>query len=129
MLAVARGLESAMQYRRPFLRASCSLCTTLRASDVPKANVRRISLSPGANNCGMMEPMTPLDKTLKRALLIKGVDYVITLSPDTLKLTQTGKRLGLTLKWADLISGESALAIALQASVGRFNVRATQKKR
>jgi hypothetical protein len=65
--------------------------------------------------------MTPLDKTLKRALVIDGVGYVITLSPDTLKLTQRGKRLGLTLKWADLVNGESALAIALQASVGRFD--------
>jgi hypothetical protein len=64
--------------------------------------------------------MTPLDKTLKRALVIDGVDYVITLSPDTLKLTQRGKRLGLTLKWVDIISGESALAVALQASVGRL---------
>jgi hypothetical protein len=71
--------------------------------------------------------MTPLDKTLKRALVINGVNYVITLSPDTLKLTQRGKRLGVALKWADIISGESALAVALQASVGRFNVRTAQK--
>jgi hypothetical protein len=73
--------------------------------------------------------MTPLDKTLKRALVINGVDYVIALSPDSLKLTQRGKRLGLILKWTDIISGESALAVALQASVGRFNRRSTQKKR
>jgi hypothetical protein len=65
--------------------------------------------------------MTPLDKTLKRALAINGVDYVITLSPDSLKITQKGKRLGATLKWADIISGESGLAVALQASMGRFN--------
>jgi len=71
--------------------------------------------------------MTPLDKTLKRALVINGVHYVITLSPDTLKLTQKGQRLGLSLKWADIISGESALAVALQASVGRFNVHTVQK--
>jgi hypothetical protein len=64
--------------------------------------------------------MTPLNKTLKRALVIDGIDYVITLTPDALKLTQRGKRLGLALKWADMISGDSALAVALQASVGRL---------
>jgi hypothetical protein len=65
--------------------------------------------------------MTPLDKTLKRALSIKGVDFVVTLSPDALKLTRKGKRLGVELKWEDITSGESALAVALRASVGRFD--------
>jgi hypothetical protein len=64
--------------------------------------------------------MTPLEKTLKRELRINGRDYVVTLSPDALKFTEKGHRLGLELPWADLISGDSALAIALQASVGRF---------
>src|ERR1700687_1231212 len=64
--------------------------------------------------------MTPLEKTLKRALRINGRDYVVTLSPDSLKITEKGHRLGLELPWADLISGDSALAIALQASVGRL---------
>lgn len=64
--------------------------------------------------------MTPLDKTLKRTLRIGGRDYVITLTPAALKLTGKGRRLGLELAWADLISGETALAIALQASVGRL---------
>jgi hypothetical protein len=64
--------------------------------------------------------MTPLDKSLKRALNIKGRDYVITLSPDALKITEKGHRLGLELKWAELISGESALAVALHASLGKF---------
>jgi len=64
--------------------------------------------------------MTPLEKTLKRAFRINGRDYVVTLSPDSLKITEKGHRLGLELPWTDLISGDSALAIALQASVGRF---------
>jgi len=64
--------------------------------------------------------MTPLEKTLKRALRIGGRDYVVTLTPDFLKITDKGHRLGLELPWADLISGQSALAIALQASVGRL---------
>lgn len=64
--------------------------------------------------------MTPLDKTLKRALKINGRDYVITLTPDALKVTAKGHRIGIDLKWADLISGESALAVALHASLGKF---------
>jgi hypothetical protein len=64
--------------------------------------------------------MTPLEKTLKRALRFGGRDYVVTLTPDALKITEKGHRLGLELPWADLISGDTALAIALQASVGRL---------
>jgi hypothetical protein len=64
--------------------------------------------------------MTPLDKTLKRVLMINGRDYVITLTPHALKITQKGHRLGVELEWPDLISGESALAVALHASIGKF---------
>src|ERR1700692_1632128 len=64
--------------------------------------------------------MTPLDKSLKRALKIHGRDYVITLTPDALKIAQKGHRLGVELKWPDLVSGESALAVALPARIGKF---------
>jgi hypothetical protein len=65
--------------------------------------------------------MTPLDKTLKRALNVKGRDYVITLTPDSLKISEKGRRIGVELQWEDLISGDSALAVALHASVGAFS--------
>jgi hypothetical protein len=48
-------------------------------------------------------------------------EHVATLTPEFLKLTRKGRRLGLELKWADIMSGESALAVALHASVGRFD--------
>jgi hypothetical protein len=63
---------------------------------------------------------TPLDKTLKRALRIKGVDYIVAVSPDSLKLTLKGRRIGLELKWAELVDGEAALATALNASLGKL---------
>jgi hypothetical protein len=66
--------------------------------------------------------MTPLDKSLKRALKIKGRDYVIHLAQESLKITEKGRRLGVELKWEELISGETALAVALHASVGKFSV-------
>jgi hypothetical protein len=64
--------------------------------------------------------MTPLDKSLKRGLKLNGRDYVITIDPQALKITQKGRRIGLELKWADIVSGESALAVALHASLGKF---------
>lgn len=64
--------------------------------------------------------MTPLDKTLKRELKIEGRAFVVAVSPEGLKLTLKGKRLGQELRWTDLISGEAALATALNASLGEF---------
>lgn len=61
---------------------------------------------------------TPLDKTLKRELQIKGQLYVLTLTPQSLKLTLKGRRKGLELHWESLVSGDTALAVALNASLG-----------
>jgi hypothetical protein len=55
-------------------------------------------------------------------LTIKGRDYVLAISPEGLKLTAKGKRNGFELGWESLVSGEAALAVALQASVGSFGV-------
>jgi len=63
---------------------------------------------------------TPLEKTIKRALKIKGQEYVVALSPESVKLTLKGRRNGVELKWIDLVSGDAALATALQASLGKF---------
>jgi hypothetical protein len=60
---------------------------------------------------------TKLDKTLKREIEIEGKAYIVALSPEGLKLTEKGKRKGQELAWKDLISGEAALAVALNASV------------
>jgi len=68
---------------------------------------------------------TALDKTLKRELRIDGRSFVVTLSPESLKLTLKGKRHGLELKWEELVSGEAALAVALNASVGKFSAKPT----
>jgi hypothetical protein len=69
--------------------------------------------------------VTPLDKTLKRAITINGQEYVISLSPETVKISRKGHRLGIELNWADIISGDSALAVALHASIGLFEQQAS----
>ena len=63
---------------------------------------------------------TLLDKTLKREVRIGDRAYIVAISPLTLKLTPKGKRKGLELNWESLVSGDAALAAALNASVGRF---------
>ena len=62
--------------------------------------------------------MTRLDKPLRRELLIDDVAYTLTIDPEGLKLAGKGRRKGIELAWRDLVSGDAALAKALQASVG-----------
>jgi hypothetical protein len=62
---------------------------------------------------------TKLDKVLKREVAIKGAAYMLTVTPDGLKLTEKGRRRGVELAWRDLVSGDAALAVALNASAAR----------
>jgi hypothetical protein len=62
--------------------------------------------------------MTKLDKPIRRELQIGDQVYTLTISPDGLKLVEKGRRKGLELAWSALVSGDAALASALQASVG-----------
>jgi hypothetical protein len=60
---------------------------------------------------------TKLEKELRREIEIDGKPYTLTLAPDGMKLTEKGRRKGHELKWKDLVSGDAALAVALNASV------------
>ncbi len=65
---------------------------------------------------------TILARELKRQVTIDGADYTVVIDPDGFRLTGRGKRRPeVTLLWRDLLSGEAALAVALNASL------ATQK--
>ena len=61
--------------------------------------------------------MTKLDKPLKREIEISGKAYVLTITPEGLKLTEKGRRNGQELAWQDFVSGDAALAVALNASI------------
>jgi hypothetical protein len=63
--------------------------------------------------------MTRLDKPLKRELILKKRSFVLTIDPKGLKLTKKGRRKGIELAWNDLVSGDAALAVALNASLGK----------
>jgi hypothetical protein len=60
---------------------------------------------------------TKLEKPLRREVQIGEQPYMLTISPEGLKLVPKGKRNGLELSWTALVSGEAALATALNASV------------
>ena len=60
---------------------------------------------------------TKLDSRLKRELSIKGRPYTLTISPERLHLAPKGRRKGYELAWIDLVSGDAALATALNASL------------
>ncbi len=60
---------------------------------------------------------TKLDKPLKRELNIEGKPYMLTIAPLGMKLVPKGKRKGQEIAWDALVSGEAALARALNASL------------
>lgn len=60
--------------------------------------------------------MTRLDKPIRRELQVGDDAYTLTIDPEGLKLVLKGHRNGTELRWQDLVSGDAALAAALQAS-------------
>ena len=69
-------------------------------------------------------PMTTkLDKALKREIEIGGQAFIVTITPEFLTLVGKGRRKGVEIRWEEMISGEAALARALQASIVDPNVR------
>ena len=61
--------------------------------------------------------MVRLDKPLRREVLVGEKAYTLTIDPLGLKLVEKGRRNGITLAWDDLVSGDAAVATALQASL------------
>jgi len=60
---------------------------------------------------------TRLESTLKREIDIASEPYTLTLTGEGFVLARKGHRKGLEIRWADLVSGEAALATALNASL------------
>lgn len=60
---------------------------------------------------------TKLESPLRRELTLESGKYTLTITPDGLKLVPKGKRKGHELAWDALLSGEAALAVALNASL------------
>jgi hypothetical protein len=62
---------------------------------------------------------TKLNKQLKREIDVDGKPYMVTLSPEGLKLTEKGKRLGQEHSWKALL-GVAASSAPSASSVGEI---------
>ena len=51
---------------------------------------------------------TKLSKQLKREIEVDGKPYMVTFSPEGVKLTEKGKRLGREHSWKELLGAEGA---------------------
>ena len=61
---------------------------------------------------------TILEKELKRSIDVNGEPYTVIIDPEGLRLVGKGKRKPqVQLAWKDLVNGDAALAVALNASV------------
>jgi hypothetical protein len=61
--------------------------------------------------------VTKLDRPLKREILVDGAPYTLTITADGFVLAPKGRRKGYSLSWIDLVSGDAALATALNATL------------
>lgn len=60
---------------------------------------------------------TKLDGPLRREIDVGGQAYTLTIDKDGLRLVAKGRRKGLELQWKAMVSGDAALAAALQGSL------------
>jgi hypothetical protein len=60
---------------------------------------------------------TRLDKTIKRELDLDGEPYVVSISPDGIKIVPKGRRKGREISWQALLSGEVELQRDLSISL------------
>jgi hypothetical protein len=55
---------------------------------------------------------TKLNKVLKREIEVDGKPYMVALSPEGVKLTEKGKRLGREPTWKELVGGSGGAVAA-----------------
>ena len=72
---------------------------------------------------------TKLNGPLRREIEIGGAPYTLTITPQGLTLVPKGRRKGYELEWNAFVSGEAALATALNASLMVPPVDAPARKR
>ena len=60
---------------------------------------------------------TKLEKDLRREVSIDGEPWMLTLTPEGLRLVRKGRRKGIELTWKSLVGGDALFAAELRASV------------
>ena len=71
---------------------------------------------------------TKLEGDLRREVLIGQQAYTLTISPKGFVLVLKGRRKGLEISWSELVSGDAAMATALNASLSA-NIQPTHAER
>lgn len=61
--------------------------------------------------------VTPLEKPVRRAVTVDGQEYVVTISPEGLRIVPKGKRKGYDVPWQDVLAGEITLRAQLNRSL------------
>ena len=59
----------------------------------------------------------PLEKALRREVLVGKQAYTVTIAPTGIKIVQKGRRKGQEITWEDLVSGTTELDIKLKQSL------------
>ena len=62
---------------------------------------------------------TKLDGALRREIVVGGDAYTLTITPQGLKLVRKGRRKGQEISWEAIVTGDAALATALNASLAQ----------
>jgi hypothetical protein len=70
---------------------------------------------------------TKLRGVLKREIEIGREPYILSIDPDGFRLVPKGRRKGYELKWSSFVSGEAALATALNASLAPGSDRGSKR--
>ena len=70
---------------------------------------------------------TKLDKQLKREIDVEGKAYMLTLSPEGLKVTEKGKRKGQELSWKDLVNGNGHGTLSSSPSASHEEAEETEE--
>jgi len=58
-----------------------------------------------------------LDKTIKRELDLHGEQYMVTISPEGVRIVPKGRRKGNEISWQTLLSGDAELTQQLRISL------------
>ena len=65
--------------------------------------------------------MTRLDKTIKRELELGGQLYMVSMSPEGVRIVPKGKRKGHEISWETLLSGDAELRRDLNMSLDVYD--------
>ena len=63
--------------------------------------------------------VTPLDRPLRRAVLVDGEPYVVTIDNHGVRIVPKGRRKGHEVAWRDILSGDVTLQAQLVESLAR----------